>query len=409
MDPITTYLIKKFGKPRKSDLSIFSQLLQKLGDPHKGLRYIHIAGTNGKGSCCAMLSYLLQQKWSRVGLFTSPHLKTLEERIVFNNKAISSSRLWEFIHHIESKTNGLAPTYFEVITAAAFLFFAEEQVDWAVIETGLGGRYDITNIIDSDISVLTNIGLEHQHELGNNLEDILHHKLGIIKPRTVHFSHKFCQKKLADFHMHYCRDKSARVFYTEPEALKFKKESEPELYFEYKGSPLYHLPLRGSFQKLNLLLVLHILEYLGIEFNPELEQRWHEVTWAGRYEYFSWNNNQILLDGAHNIPAIKALIASLKQDFPGMPYRFLFSQQQKKNWLEFLKELQKNSDEIAYFETPIARPLHAESIAEAGNGTLILSDKNAISDWLAEDYPGLTVICGSLFLVAYLKENAIVQ
>jgi len=163
----------------KQTLANMRLLLKKLNNPEKKLKCIHVAGTNGKGSVCAMISSILQEAGYKVGMYTSPHLKRFNERIRINNKLITDKDIVKY--YLRVKKHVTDQTFFEMTTAMAFLYFKEKNVDFAVLETGLGGRLDTTNVITPLISIITNIGLEHTEYLGNTIEKIAQEKAGIIK------------------------------------------------------------------------------------------------------------------------------------------------------------------------------------------------------------------------------------
>jgi len=166
----------------KKDLTNTIQLCEALGNPHTKFKSIHVAGTNGKGSTSHMLAAILQTAGYKTGLYTSPHLKDFRERIKVNGKMVSESFVIDFTERIKPLIESIEPSFFEITVAMAFEYFAEQQVDVAVVEVGLGGRLDSTNIITPELSVITNIGWDHMNMLGDTLEKIAGEKAGIIKP-----------------------------------------------------------------------------------------------------------------------------------------------------------------------------------------------------------------------------------
>lgn len=180
------YGLQKYGI--KLGLEKTGIILSQLGNPHKDFLSIHVAGTNGKGSVSAMIASVLMAHGFKVGLFTSPHLVSFTERIRINNKHISESDVVSLTEEIKSKISNIKsqipePTFFEFVTAMAFLYFSANSVDWAVIETGMGGRLDATNIITPEVSVITKISYDHKEFLGETLTDIAYEKAGIIKSK----------------------------------------------------------------------------------------------------------------------------------------------------------------------------------------------------------------------------------
>ncbi len=261
-------------------------LLKKLENPEKDLKVIHVAGTNGKGSVCAMLSSILMESNYKVGMYTSPHLKDFRERFLINNKKISKKDLARLFKRVEPHI--ASQTFFEVITAIAFLYFNEKKIDYLVCEVGLGGRLDATNVVNPMISIITNIGLEHQEYLGETIEEIAYEKAGIIK------------------------DKIPVITGAEGAALKVIKEVA-----EKRSSPLYVdgkpikalLRLQGEFQLKNASVALEGIRAMNIHYNTNIshgavKRGLLNTVWHGRMEFLAEN---ILVDCAHNLDAIRAL------------------------------------------------------------------------------------------------------
>lgn len=176
-------MYQKQGKAAfKKDLTNIIALSELLGNPHQQFKSVHLAGTNGKGSCAHSIASVLQEAGYRVGLYTSPHLKDYRERIRINGEMISEQAVISFVEEIQDAINDISPSFFEITVAMAFHYFANEKVDIAIVETGLGGRLDSTNIITPELSVITSIGMDHMQMLGDTLEKIAGEKAGIIKP-----------------------------------------------------------------------------------------------------------------------------------------------------------------------------------------------------------------------------------
>lgn len=281
----------------KIDLGLedIKKLLEELNNPHTKFKSIHVAGTNGKGSVSAMVAAILQKAGHKVGLYTSPHLIRFNERIKINNANISDlklARLTEKIKPIAEKIKGI--TYFELTTAAAFLYFAEQKVDYAVIEVGLGGRLDATNILPAEncsATAITNISLEHKNYLGDTIEKIAFEKAGIIKehvPIVTAASGEVLEviKKTA-------AEKHARLIITKP--------------MEYECS------LQGEFQKYNIGIATEIAYLLNTNNNISEEvirEGFMDVTWPARLEFLKHN---LLVDCAHNPGASLVLARELEK------------------------------------------------------------------------------------------------
>jgi len=310
------YELQKFGI--KLGLSSTQNLLRGLGDPQRGLACLHIAGTNGKGSVGAMLEAALMAAGIKAGFYTSPHLERFSERFRVNGREITqrqvmdlASRVWAVVELREP------PTFFEFVTAMAFAHFRDQGVELAIMETGLGGRLDATNICEPLATVITNLGLEHQEYLGRHLRDIAYEKAGIIKPGVplVHGVTQPAARRLVE-------QTAARLgapVYRRGRELRFRRG--PGGRFDLRGR-LWVLPdletnLVGRHQPLNACLALGAAEALaqaGLALGPgHLRAGLTHVRWPGRLEQWPSGPGQptLWLDGAHNPPAARALLASL--------------------------------------------------------------------------------------------------
>lgn len=301
----------------KPGLSRITKLLKRLGNPHKKYLTIHVAGTNGKGSTCAILSKLLIEHGFKTALYTSPHLIRLNERFKINNLDISDEDLYELLKILYQRVMDEPITYFELTTALAFLYFAEKRVDIAVIETGMGGRLDATNVILPEISVITTIGFDHTKYLGPTLEKIAFEKAGIIKrgrPLVLGRIEKAPLRVITEraeklSSPSYILDRDFEIFFSAP-------------FWTYRGEREFSnldLSLKGSFQGDNLALALKTLEILEEKKLIKIEEKkvrsaLKRVRWVGRYEKFEFQEKEWLLDSAHNLEGAKALVASLERD-----------------------------------------------------------------------------------------------
>jgi dihydrofolate synthase/folylpolyglutamate synthase len=303
------YGLRLFGA--KFGLDNTRRLAELAGNPQSSLAFIHVAGTNGKGSTCAMLESIYRASGLRVGLFTSPHLVRFGERIQVNRECISEA---DVIRLVESCRDWIThfpaaspPTFFEAVTVMALKYFAEQKCDLVVWETGLGGRLDATNIVDPLASVITNVQYDHQQWLGNTLAEIAGEKAGIIKPGRPVFTAA-----------------------AEPEALEVITRKA-----ETFGAPLtrvsasavevppldqWQLPLRGAHQKLNAALALAVVNSLQGRLPvtaAAMEKGLMQVRWAGRFQLEQTASGQsVLLDGAHNPGGAETLRDAILQYFP---------------------------------------------------------------------------------------------
>ncbi len=297
-------------------------VLKALGAPHGNYPCIHVAGTNGKGSVCAALSHVLSAAGFRTGLYSSPHLHELNERFRLNMEPVSDADLGELIGEIAGLTEkGLELSYFEFTTAMAFAWFARMDVDVAVIETGLGGRLDATNVIDPVVSVITNISLEHQSYLGTSPGEIAREKAGIIK-KGVPLVTGSIQGEASDVILERARELECPVACL---GRDFRITPGRSGKFDYSG-PLFNLKglrfgLAGGHQLENAATALASLEMLGgsgLGVSEEaLRSGLVHTSWPGRSEFFNKSDLLALLDGAHNGSGVVALDTFLKQEISG--------------------------------------------------------------------------------------------
>ncbi|MFS0518323.1 bifunctional folylpolyglutamate synthase/dihydrofolate synthase [Nostoc sp. UIC 10607] len=287
-------------------------LLANLGNPHHQVPIIHVAGTNGKGSVCAYLSSVLTEAGYRTGRYTSPHLVDWTERICLNEQPISSEELSQLLEEVQAaiRADEESATQFEVITAAAWLYFAQQQVDVAVVEVGLGGRLDATNVcLEPLVTIITSISREHWQQLGPTVADIAREKAGILKPG--------CPVVVGGLPPD--AEEVVRSRALELKCPIFTPQPAREIasgwaeYQTIQNSKLikYQLPLAGQIQLTNSALALAALEILqqqGWQISEEaITNGMAKTKWPGRMQWTTWNNHKLLLDGAHNTAAAQVL------------------------------------------------------------------------------------------------------
>lgn len=296
------------------------ELLAMLGDPQKKLRFVHVAGTNGKGSACAMLSSVLEASGYRVGLFTSPYIRVFNERIQINGENISDADLARLTEMLIPKVNAMSdpPSQFELITAIAMCYYLEQGCDIVVLEVGLGGELDSTNVIDCpEVAVIMNIGLEHTEYLGNTIASVASAKAGIIKSGTTAVCYDSVPDAMAVFRD---RCESVGAVYAPVDFSGIEKTGSGLMSqsFEYFGKP-YTLPLLGEHQLKNAATVLTAIEVLrnkGFEIDEAALKKGMESTvWPARFELMR-KSPPFILDGAHNPQCAAALSEGLSSVFP---------------------------------------------------------------------------------------------
>lgn len=317
------YGLERFGV--RMGLTIMDELMSALGRPQEKFRSVHISGTNGKGSTAILTANALQEGGYKTGLYTSPHLYRFNERVRVNSKAISDEELSDLIETVQKvvEERKLAVTFFEFTTALAFLYFAEQQIDVAVIEVGLGGDLDATNVIQPLVSAITNIGHDHTQILGQTKKEIARHKAGIFKQGSVAITAdtdpeivEFLQEKAYEAGASFCRVQDTVTIEPLSATLDGQKF---QVHGVYEGE--FFTPLLGRHQLANAATALTILFHLSQRgFPVELSattQAFAKTYWEGRLSVVS-KQPLILVDGAHNEEGIQVLHSFLTQELPGI-------------------------------------------------------------------------------------------
>jgi len=298
----------------KPGLERVGHLLERLGEPHLGIKTIHVGGTNGKGSVVAMLTSALEEAGYHVGTYTSPHLRDWRERIVIDGEPISEEELARLLGRLRPLIDEMTdkPTTFEALTALAFQYFQEQAVDLAVLEVGLGGRFDATNVIKPLVAVITNVEREHLDLLGPGLENIAWEKAGIIKPAVPLVTGERKPSTLEVIERE-CAAQGAELLHADANVRQVEFTWEHQV-FAAEGWGRIELGLLGPYQGENLAVVLKTIEILrhSLELPEEAVKRGlARARWPGRFELIS-RQPYIIIDGAHNPSGIRALLAGVR-------------------------------------------------------------------------------------------------
>ncbi|NOY65272.1 MAG: bifunctional folylpolyglutamate synthase/dihydrofolate synthase [Nitrospirae bacterium] len=306
----------------KLGLENINRILELIGSPQQSFKSIHIAGTNGKGSTASMIASMLSSLGYKTGLFTSPHLVRFTERIRVDNREISEDKVVELTEKIKETISGqknLKPTFFEFITAMAFLYFQELAVDYAVVETGMGGRFDATNVLQPEISVITPVDFDHMEFLGNTLPEIAFEKAGIIKESTpVVIGSQ--QKDALHVLVNVAEERNAQTFVLNRDfRIIVDAVSLEGTRFHYISEGLeirdIWIPLAGVYQAENASLAIKtidaILEGIG-EKDYMIKEALDKLKWSGRFEVKYFKGIPFILDGAHNPRAVEVLTDTIK-------------------------------------------------------------------------------------------------
>lgn len=407
----------KFGS--KLGLQNIGKLLELLDNPQKRLKFVHVAGTNGKGSTTAYISSILMAAGYKVGIYTSPFIQRFTERIKINNIEIEQQKL----AHITSKVKDAIemmiaegfnhPTEFEVVTAVALKYYYEEKCDIVVLEVGLGGRYDATNIIDSpEVAVITSISYDHMAILGDTLPKIAFEKAGIIKKGCDCVLYKQSQevtKVIEDA----CKERDAKLTKVDFNKLSLGSFSMDGQHFSYGHLEDLFISLLGDHQLRNActaIEVAFILKQKGFKINDEqIKEGLKAAIWIGRLELLS-KNPLFLVDGAHNEDGARTLMEAIKKYFPGHKVTFIMGVLKDKEYTKLIKLASEIADKFIAIAVPNSRTLKAEELFTeitkyCGNVTKSDTIKGAIELALSQRKDG-ELICafGSLYFIGEVRE-----
>jgi len=407
MNDAVRALFKRTTQGIKPGLEVITELVQAMGNPHQHLAVIHVAGTNGKGSVCAMLESVLRASGFKTGLYTSPHLIDFSERFRINGVPIPEEKLEHYIELVEAASSSLEcrpPTFFEISTAIAFKYFANEGVDIALIETGMGGRWDATNVVIPLISVITHIDIDHTNYLGDTIEQIAAEKAGIIKPGRPVVSAPQSAAVMAELgHVDEASSFVSVAKIAAPQKLKIETHS--------RNLPPINLPLLGECQRENCAVAVAALEVLSdmLDFEPAFKKGLESVEWDARFQTLE-TDPLMILDGAHNPSAARALVKILKENYAGHQIGFILGFLDDKDTVEFLREIKPIVS--AAWTVPINAPRgttaeHSAAQAQAAGIEATPSEGsnvwNTAREWAAAEPNRLVCITGSLYLKQVLQ------
>lgn len=384
-------------------LTVMRELMRRLGDPQEGMSFVHIAGTNGKGSTAAMTAAILRAAGRRTGLYTSPDLTGIWERIQVNGVYINLPDLERLTLRVRRACRGLPePSFFEKITAAAFLYFAEAGCDAVVLETGLGGRCDGTNIIKNPrCSVITPIGYDHTAVLGSTLSAIAREKAGIIKPGCPAVSAPQEPKALAALQEAAAHQESP-FHLVDITGISISSRSPMGQTFSYGDMRDIRLPLLGDHQAVNAACAIETARLLGVEENA-IREGLKSAVWPCRFEYFDLEP-PILLDGAHNAHGAAALAKGLKSYFPGQKFTMLMGVMADKDIAGILALMEAPAARFICLAPDYDRALSPEALAgmiRTAPAETAASPEDALEK--ARGYEDPICAFGSLYYIGYLR------
>lgn len=413
------YSFEKYGS--KLGLQNITLLMNHLQNPQNTYKTIHVTGTNGKGSVCKYIGSILKQAGYTVGVYISPHLQRFSERITINTKEIPQQDLAKLITKIkpiveEMIAQNNIPTFFEITTALAFQYFSDKKVDYAVIEVGLGGRYDATNIITPTVSIITNISLEHTQILGKNTKDIAYEKAGIIKQNIPVIT--AVQHNAKQVIQHIAKEKNAPLLCIDNTWWKRTHHSITNQQFVIKGhhnTYVVETSMLGTYQGENIAVSLAAIEQLqhqGAKISStHISKGIQQAFNPGRMEIIS-KNPMILLDGAHNPAGMKMLTKTLQKDFQYKRLIVVLGILKDKSITQMLRTILPLSDNIITTQSANPRACPSEILAEKikniqPSTTIITTStiSDAIQHALSLQTPDdLVCISGSLFTIGEARE-----
>ncbi|MBR0040039.1 MAG: bifunctional folylpolyglutamate synthase/dihydrofolate synthase [Oscillospiraceae bacterium] len=394
-------------------LERITELLRRLGDPQRRLRFIHIAGTNGKGSCAAMTASVLKAAGYRTGLFTSPYLFRFNERMQIGGEPIPDETLARLVTELQPQADAMEdhPTEFELMTAAALLWYERERCDFVVLEVGLGGRLDATNVIENpEVCAIMNIGLDHTQILGDTVEQIAAEKAGIIKPgaEVVLYGQ---QESVVEVVRSVCEEKGAPLTVADFSKIKPEFESLEGQVFTYRGEP-YAIGLLGAHQRKNAAVVVEIagaLRRRGFVIEQDaLEHGLYAAEWPARFELVG-EEPPFVVDGGHNPQCAQTVADNLETYFPAMRRVLLIGVLADKDYETMLDILAPEAAAFVCVTPDSPRALPAEGLAAAlarfGKPTQVCEDipsgVAAAQELAGTD--GMVCAVGSLYMAGAIR------
>ncbi len=386
----------------KLGLERIGAILELLGNPQDNYKIIHVAGTNGKGSTCRIINEILIEKFkntdTKIGLFTSPHLFSYKERIAVNNSFISDFILDELTNKIEelAKENDIELTEFELITAVAFYYFYIKQIKYLVLEVGLGGEFDATNIIKKSMSVITSIDLDHTERLGKTIREIAKQKAGIIKPKSKVVVLK--ENKGFKTIEKIAKEKNAKIILADDVEIEFEEKN-----YALVNNKKFEFNLLGDYQAQNLALALKAINSMEFKTSEKvIKEALKKVQHRARLEYQKEKN--IIIDGAHNPHGASALREFLDKNFKNDKKTFIFGCLKNKEYEKMLNFLIKPEDNFYLYEFDYPNSLKYDDLPESLQERAITLSCIEEVEKIIKQNDSLKIITGSLYMIGTLED-----
>lgn len=404
--------LSRFGK--KSGLNNIKALCDYLGNPQDKLKFVHVAGTNGKGSLCAMLTGIFKQKY-KVGLYVSPYIEQFNERIQINCDNISEQDLVKYTNLVKNAVEvlGITPIEFEFITAMGFLYFLDKNCDFVVLETGLGGRLDSTNIIKNPIlCVICAIGFDHMNILGDTIEQIASEKAGIIKPNSNVIIYKNQHPDALAVVQNKCKSIGAQIVNNDGICAQNISCTLEKTSFDYKGETYILDNLLGEYQVDNAITATDAAKEIAKVFpvtDYDIKKGLQTVSWKCRFEVFKKSDSTVIIDGAHNSHGIERFINSIKSLGENYKLTFVYGMLNEKDFKESIQKICSIKADIIVTDVPSVRQTDANEIFEYTkkhnlSTRYISTPEKAVEYALQSNQDGLICIFGSLYLCAEVRK-----
>ena len=400
-------LFLKTNNGMKFGLERIANAAHALGNPQEKFKAIHVAGTNGKGSICAYLASILFTKGYSVGLYTSPHIVEFEERFLINNKKIATQEWISVYAEIETVCETYELTFFEITTLIAFELFARRNCEWAIIETGLGGRLDATNIISPQATVIATISYDHMDLLGSDLVSIASEKLGIVKKNIPLIMIRNSNKDVMDIAEKICTEHGAPLYSIESSDAKditmsYSDNTVSFLYNNYR----FKLPIFAHYQIVNALAALKTVSCIDSTFeNGSFQKAFNTVLLPGRFQVCLFNHKQIILDVGHNPEAIDHFCKTLRQFSPLSACCIIVGIMADKDCKTIMHIIQEIADKIIITKPQTTRAAKPEKLFKyiskslSGKAEIIDSIEDAVHA-AVQSWDGIIGITGSFYTVS---------
>lgn len=419
MKKVISYINTNRGNGQKKSLNRLHDLLEKIGNPQENLTYIHITGTNGKGSTAAIFQSVLREAGLKVGLFTSPHLEIINERIRINDDYIEDEELIRIVNKIEpivlelEEKSGEKFYAFELLTAVAFIYFQEKNLDMVILEAGIGGRLDSTNVIkNSELSIITSIGIDHISSLGDSKKEIMNEKVQILKENSQMIIGP-ADKSLQEIALGWADKVHGELLFIEDNDIQIKRRTKNFQLFDYKANKDVKISFLGKHQIENACLVIEGSEILAEKGYPITKkiiyQGLEKAFWPGRFEKVL-DEPLFYVDGAHNEASVTRLVETLEGLFPNKKFHFVVGMMKDKDYINLLKQIYALAIDFVLISPDPYRGFDTTQVVELIRAQKIeaveVQDMNELLIYIEKEIPKDEIIIqfGSLYLVGPLKE-----